>query len=711
MLSATQLYQQGIQAYRAASLETAADLFSQAINLGAKSAKLFDARASAYEKLGRLQEGLLDAKEVVKLMPDSHKGYLRAAMLLKAATKYANAEKLLLQGLERVPQTEEKGRKELEQELEVLREVKAKAEHSPYSQLPMEIFLDIIQLATSSPPCTIYGSSELPRLKPANGRHSTLFAAMRVCRTWYTLIRSTPALWHTLRLDGVINGKNAERKACYVLGRACGIELKPSSSARLKKKGGCASSTSTEASRTRTIGGTIGLRRLVLTAAQDFPHQTFSALLSLLVSTSAASTLSEIVLSFVDGSLTTVSAEAESTRSTQLLVFLHEHARTSLTSLSLCSAGRVYPDFDLANMYGSFEKLATFRLCGTTTSNFVFGLRAPFLLHASPAPSPPSSSSSNSSPSSALTRTSTLTTRPISPSATHLTVLGAVLTDSPLSRHSFPNLRTLELDILNAPVMWDVLSCPSLTRYHAVVYGESHVVELEMPDLENAWRKVEDLRLGGAKRLVPRLLDQAVVLGPLKFPYLTTLDLSFASLTSAHLEALFSSLNAPLLTDLNLASTTVPPPPIPSSSSSSAHSSSRTLTLPSSLTSLKALNLSHTLWTTDDTLRSLITSAPKLERLRVRGNAFITGRPVMELVRARFPPSPPEGEEKKEKAEGKKEKKYSLLTALALEGCTKIDTPAVEWLKTHVRPGGVRFQFVEPGEKGGGGRRGWERFG
>jgi hypothetical protein len=45
------------------------------------------------------------------------------------------------------------------------------------------------------------------------------------------------------------------------------------------------------------------------------------------------------------------------------------------------------------------------------------------------------------------------------------------------------------------------------------------------------------------------------------------------------------------------------------------------------------------------------------------------------------------------------ERRYSLIVDLALEGCTKIETAAVEWLRKHIRPGGVRFQFLDPSER------------
>lgn len=87
-------YTQGLEAYRAASYETSVDLFTQvrprfvsdtqtrggtqeplvqAIRLEPSNPKYYDARASAHEKLGQLQDALLDARDVIKLVPTSSK--------------------------------------------------------------------------------------------------------------------------------------------------------------------------------------------------------------------------------------------------------------------------------------------------------------------------------------------------------------------------------------------------------------------------------------------------------------------------------------------------------------------------------------------------------------------------------------------------------------------------------------------------------------
>ncbi|BGP31979.1 hypothetical protein JCM10296v2_003758 [Rhodotorula toruloides] len=640
---ASALYRSGVAAVQATLYETAIGLFTEALALAPKTAKLYDARASAFERVGRLQDGLLDARMVVKLMPESSRGYLRAARILRKAGKHGNAVALLEQGLRVVPAEDPKGKADLEQELKVVEEARRKAEHCPFASLPVEIFVEILALATEPPPISVYTNTATPRKKSA--RPNNLYNAMRVCRSWRQIILSTPRFWSTLTIDGEINLSNAQKKVGRILGRANPVV-------------------------DRRIGGSSqGLKRLVLTAAQNLSSIAFSDILQQISGAGAASTLREVVCSFVDGTITTASVDVEATRVTDLLVFLQKLAKNSLVSLSICSGGRIYPDFDLGSIFTSFPNLSTLHIWGATTSNFILGLRAPFLENGIRPPS--------------LTATSPFSVDPNQhvadyppTNARNLIVSGAVfVSDSACKLSTFPHLETLELDIIGASIIWDLLSAPNLRRCHAVVYGETHVTELPMPDIARSWAQVEDLRVGGAKRLATRLLDHAHSLGPLRLDHLVSLDLSFASLSSRHLCELFSSTNAPALEHLNLASTTVAHP-------------ETSLSLPSELDKLKTLNLAHTLWTTDETIRSLITAAPLLEKLDVRGNAFITGRPLMELVKSRMPA-----------ADEAAERQYSLIVDLALEGCTKIETVAVEWLRKHIRPGGVRFQFLDPSER------------
>lgn len=92
--SSQNAYSQGLLAYKAASYETAVELFSQvcplpnaacgdtrltmgersqAIRRESTNPKFYDARASAYDRLDKLQLALIDARDVIKLVPSSSK--------------------------------------------------------------------------------------------------------------------------------------------------------------------------------------------------------------------------------------------------------------------------------------------------------------------------------------------------------------------------------------------------------------------------------------------------------------------------------------------------------------------------------------------------------------------------------------------------------------------------------------------------------------
>lgn len=485
---------------------------------------------------------------------------------------------------------------------------------------------------------------------------------MRVCRNWCRIIKGSPQFWQTLRLDGIINSKTAEKKTRLYLQRALGQGEGEKDSRKIRKP----------MIRMSNLDGSttaLGVQRLIITSAQDIPSPAFTSMLEQLRDAGVTSILREVVLSFVDGSRTTISNEREATIATELLVFLYTHSRDCLTSLSICSGGRCYPDFNLTSIYLAFPNLTTFNIWGNTTSNFVSSLRAPFLLNTG------SSTSSNDTSPSPDVEESPPPPPPTPTNARSLTVTGSVLVADSLCRlSSFPHLTSLELDLIGASIIWELLSAPNLSKFHAVIYGENHILLPPLPDLAASWAKVQDLRIGGAKYLPARFINHAISLD-LHFHHLTSLDLSFSSLSSRHL-ALFDSSRAPSLQNLNLASTTTAP-------------TESSLVLPQ-LDSLKSLNVSHTLWTKDETIRGLISKCPKLEKLAVVGNAFITGRPVMELVLSRMP-AVEEGKEK--------EKRWSEMRELKLEGCDKLETEAVEWLRKNTRPAVVKFQFVDPNDR------------
>lgn len=531
-------------------------------------------------------------------------------------------------------------------------------QRSPISQLPLEIFVEIISLVTEPTPLTEYTSAQIPR--PRKGRPNALFTCMRVCRAWRRSILSTARFWTTLKIDGTINNKNAERKALWVAERAAG---------------GDPSLLDAKRNRTRIsspafplIGA--GIQRVVITAAQELSEQAFDAVLAVVA---GSTTLRQVVCSFADGLRTTSSVQTEARRASRLVNLLHERARETLQFVSICTGGRIYPDFDLGHFFVAFPNLVSLNLRGSAVSSFIVGINAAFLRPSFASLAVDAINSSDELAAAVGTKSES----PAPTRARSVTITGAVfVSDTSCHLASFPQLEHLELDIVGAGTIWQLLSAPRLRTFRATLFGESHVVNLPIPDLAAAWSHVEDLRLGGAKRFAARLLQEAIRIGPLRFNHLRDLDLSFANLTNEQLSVLFDSTNSPMLETMSLASTTASPSEVK-------------LVLPSRLDALRRLNISHTAWATDDTIRALIVSAPRLEALEARGNVSLSGRPLMELVRARM-----SGED--DLAERGEAGPYSCLTTLALEGCTKIETPAVEWLRKHIRPGGVKFQFMDP---------------
>lgn len=488
---------------------------------------------------------------------------------------------------------------------------------------------------------------------------------MRVCRNWFRIIKGSPQLWHTLRLDGIINAKNAEKKTRLFLQRALGQDEENRSGRGVPR-----SIVNHDALEVTTTAR--GIQRIVFTAAQDIPSPAFTSILEQLRESGVTSTLREVVLSCVDGSRTTLSNEREATIANELLVFLHAHSQACLVSFSICTAGRCYPAFDVASIYHAFPRLESFNIWGRRVSNFVSNLRAPFLLNMNSreeSDDVPGGSIDDSLPS------------PTPTNARALTVTGSVLiADSPCRLSSFPHLTSLELDLLGGSVIWDLLSAPDLRKFHVALDGDD--LPPSLPDLASSWAKIESLALGGSKLLPARLLEHAISID-LGFQHLTSLDLTFCSVSTRHLALFDSRTRAPHLETLKLASTTTGP-------------TKSDLVLPQ-LDSLRSLDLSHTLWTNDETIRDLVPKCGKLVKLAVVGNAFITGRPVMELVLARKPP-PVEG--------GAGGTRFSDMTELKLEGCDKLETAAVDWLRKNTRPGVVKFQFLDPADRRKGG---WDR--
>lgn len=379
-----------------------------------------------------------------------------------------------------------------------------------------------------------------------------------------------------------------------------------------------------------------GLRRIVITAASEINPVTFGRLYEALKQERGVGDLRELTISFVDGAIDTFEATQVSTS----FAFLSEACGPSLETFVYATEAKVDCPLDISRLGAKFPSLRDFRICGGNgrrVSLWSVDVVEGYSLIKGKVPLP-------------------------------LARLALRCCDlfHPVKFSDFPALRSVELSIFDkGDFVVDLLSTPSLTRFHLHAPFLTGLSLSSTPDISSAWRVVEDLALVGHPFLISPLLNFAVTVN-LAFPFLTTLDLTGARLTQRYL-SLFDFSNAPLLTSLNLRNTTY---------------SSLVPTLPS-LLFLRSLNVANTMWTNDTFVRCLIDKTPLLTQINLSGNPLLTGRPIMELVRSRAP----------------EEGSRSDLVDLRLEGCVGIETSAVEWLRKAVRPGGVRFQFMETKEK------------
>lgn len=257
---------------------------------------------------------------------------------------------------------------------------------------------------------------------------------------------------------------------------------------------------------------------------------------------------------------------------------------------------------------------------------------------------------------------------------------------STLRPEQFPLLRSLTLKYCGIKSAWPLLSSPSLSHL-TILITDSHAHDLVTepdPSLLLSWPLLQSLTLR-PKRLSTRLLSLASSLS-LPFPHLTSLNLQSAALTPSHL-ALFASTNAPLLTRVNFAETTL----------SSQVNAVRDFPL---LEAVTDLDLSRTSWVTDAVVRQLRTKTPRLERLTLSGNWVLSGRPIVELVRSRMEvrvererTAGPvlEGEREEELVEEAGTARGLGVKRLAIEGCRQVDVVAEKWLRAHLPPGGLSF--------------------
>ncbi|KAL8283830.1 hypothetical protein RQP46_005262 [Phenoliferia psychrophenolica] len=294
----------------------AIELFSQAITIDPTRAATYHARAKTFEKLGRIRDALTDAREVVVLRPTSYEGFFLAGRLYKLAGKLEKAEQLLAQALTKTTPAQTAERKAIERERDSASASLARAQFSPLSSLPTELFVEIISLALTSyhSHLSLRPTSSSP---PSTLPHPVLVASA-VCRSWRRTTESAPRLWSHLFLNGV--SSKSRTKARWWASRAVGLDP--------EGNGG---------------GGGPGLSNLVISRAQLIGTTGLADLLDELERMNAFRRLKDATFSWVDGAGTTATQQHQLARS---ITFLRSHA-TSLESIKLETDARLTVHFSV----------------------------------------------------------------------------------------------------------------------------------------------------------------------------------------------------------------------------------------------------------------------------------------------------------------------------------------------------------------------------
>jgi hypothetical protein len=541
---------------------------------------------------------------------------------------------------------------------------------SPIASLPLEIFIEIISLATAeyraSPPFeTDVEYSLRPRRTPVKLSH--------VCRAWYTSISNAPSLWTGITLG---DQKGIDRKWNWFAARANGKRIGVGN--ELTKIGGFEDADAEEDSDyDRGRREKLGFRVLRM-----YRHIDYGATNELLRSkTFRASIKNLTTFSYLE-----VKSGTGNHKLWSILKTIIDVARKAIENLDLRVVGGFILNTSIMNLCTALPALTSFRLdSGGKRSNHTSKVGAELW-------SIFTGFDDGEGGGFKLKR---------------LAVQSAVSTHTPFfDQQLFPNLESLEVNVtewteegmlLYLPMLdvastrlrhYHIINCPSLSSHNYY----------PTPELSTT----ESITLIDRGPLsVCTILDRAIRLNT-TFLNLIRLDLSFICITTEQLQP-FNSANAPLLSTLILQETFIP-------------RTDTSLRLPD-LKNLRVLEMSRAQWSNNETLDDLVTKTPLLERLDISSNDQITGTPLMRFVRSRnvvilatasIPErdqrrgwrcttnpiyNPTRVEEGVEVLAPKKEKFISGLVELNIQRCSLIQKEAVDWLRKSITPGGLNHAY------------------
>ncbi|KAK7032094.1 hypothetical protein VNI00_013464 [Paramarasmius palmivorus] len=150
---------------------------------------IYDSRAAIYEKMGKVQEALMDAKIAIKLAPARWQSYVRASRLFLRIRRFEEAQKILVVAQTKLSSTEQRSRDALKSLENEVRETRRRCTYH-IGTLPIELLSGIFQYLVDDDP------------------HNAL-ALTRISRHWRNIALSTPSLWQTLILS-----KNSPVRKC-----------------------------------------------------------------------------------------------------------------------------------------------------------------------------------------------------------------------------------------------------------------------------------------------------------------------------------------------------------------------------------------------------------------------------------------------------------------------------------------------------------------
>ncbi|KAJ1883399.1 hypothetical protein H4R99_000722 [Coemansia sp. RSA 1722] len=178
------LYLFGLENIRSKQYRNALDYCNRSIavakNSGIRNSSIFETRSLALYKLGEYQRAMDDAKEAVRINPQSAAGYANMANIMAATDKYKEALEIVERALKVLDQREASGYRHVEVLCESLKKKldpkyvpKSTGEMDPVICLPLDINV------------LVFGRLDI----------RTLMECRAVCKKWRVFMDATPVLW------------------------------------------------------------------------------------------------------------------------------------------------------------------------------------------------------------------------------------------------------------------------------------------------------------------------------------------------------------------------------------------------------------------------------------------------------------------------------------------------------------------------------------